>query len=130
MAGKALVAVFSASGETKKDKMQKMSMIRIALIIGSLLALSACGSSEKAASTEAINDKAVVQNASDSVVYFTSDISPEGLVRIYEKLDWQPAGQETWTSWDNSCLYSRNPVASVYVRHDSDCCFISQTGNA
>ena len=26
------------------------------------------------------------------VVYFTSDISADGLVKIYEKLDWEPTG--------------------------------------
>ena len=34
----------------------------------------------------------VSDNVSNSVVYFTSDISTEGLVKIYEQLDWQPTG--------------------------------------
>lgn len=28
-----------------------------------------------------------------SIVYFTSDISPEGMVAIYEALGWEPAGK-------------------------------------
>lgn len=32
-------------------------------------------------------------NASASVVYFTSDISPEGLMAVYEALDWEPTGK-------------------------------------
>lgn len=32
------------------------------------------------------------ENPDASVVYMTTDISPEGLMRIYEALDWQPEG--------------------------------------
>ena len=41
----------------------------------------------------AVRAKAENSAASEeAVVYFTSDISAEGLVRVYEKLVWQPQG--------------------------------------
>lgn len=33
------------------------------------------------------------QNTDNSVVYFTSDISPEGLMSVYEALGWEPVGK-------------------------------------
>ena len=33
------------------------------------------------------------ESSAVSTVYFTSDISPEGLIRAYEALNWTPAGR-------------------------------------
>lgn len=122
--------------------MKNKAMLRFILLIVTMITLSACGSSEDAASTEAISDEAVVQNtaetkqdeqtedntgdknvteqapaedhvsdnASDSVVYFTSDISAEGLVRIYEQLEWQPTGNVAVK------ISTGEPPASNYLR--------------
>lgn len=45
-----------------------------------------------------------------SVVYFTEDISAEGLVRIYEKLDWEPEGNIAVK------ISTGEPPASNYLR--------------
>lgn len=59
---------------------------------------ASAGSETKASESEAADnivetEKPADADASDApVVYFTSDISAEGLVRIYETLDWTPEG--------------------------------------
>ena len=51
------------------------------------------------------------QSGSDvPVVYFTSDISPEGLVRIYEALGWEPTGRIAVK------ISTGEPPASNYLR--------------
>ena len=42
--------------------------------------------------TGASQDTASQDNREASAVYFTSDISPEGLMAVYEALNWEPAG--------------------------------------
>ena len=49
-------------------------------------------------------------NADTPVVYFTSDISAEGLVRIYEQLGWEPAGKVAVK------ISTGEPPASNYLR--------------
>ncbi len=46
----------------------------------------------------------------NSVVYFTSDITPEGLVEVYNKLGWQPSGKVAVK------LSTGEPPASNYLR--------------
>ncbi len=48
--------------------------------------------------------------SSQSVVYFTSDISAEGLVRLYEQLDWNPSGRIAVK------ISTGEPPASNYLR--------------
>ena len=50
------------------------------------------------------------ENADTPVVYFTSDISAEGLVRIYEQLGWEPAGKVAVK------ISTGEPPASNYLR--------------
>lgn len=85
-----------------------------------VLGLAACGNSEESAQESgtgtadvqsvidgsassgqedsSVNDSAESEtgdpqnNAEASVVYFTSDISPEGLMAVYEALNWEPTG--------------------------------------
>ena len=52
----------------------------------------------------------VSDNVSNSVVYFTSDISAEGLVKIYEQLEWQPTGNVAVK------ISTGEPPASNYLR--------------
>ena len=56
---------------------------------------------------------AVTEPAADgetSIVYFTGDISPEGMVAIYEALGWEPAGKVAVK------LSTGEPPASNYLR--------------
>lgn len=50
------------------------------------------------------------ENASGSVVYFTSDISPEGMMAVYEALGWTPTGSVAVK------LSTGEPPASNYLR--------------
>ena len=49
-------------------------------------------------------------NADASVVYFTADISAEGLIKIYEQLGWQPTGKVAVK------ISTGEPPASNYLR--------------
>ncbi len=56
---------------------------------------------------------AVTEPAADgeaSIVYFTSDISPEGMVAVYEALGWEPTGKVA------AKLSTGEPPASNYLR--------------
>lgn len=74
----------------------------------------------KAAETEgnssAVTDSASDQSAVDSgdapVVYFTSDISPEGLEKVYGALNWKPSGNLAVK------VSTGEPPASNYLRRD------------
>lgn len=72
-----------------------------------ITALSACGNSQPQAIPETSsqetssqetsagasdNSDTVQDNMPASTVYFTSDISPEGLMAVYEALGWEPTG--------------------------------------
>ena len=50
------------------------------------------------------------ENESEPVVWFTSDISPEGLVAVYEKLGWDPEGKTAVK------ISTGEPPASNYLR--------------
>ncbi len=60
--------------------------------------------------TEAGTNELVQQDSSTPVVYFTSDISAEGLVKIYEKLGWTPYGKVAVK------ISTGEPPASNYLR--------------
>lgn len=50
------------------------------------------------------------ENSSNSTVYFTSDISPEGMMAVYEALGWTPSGSVAVK------LSTGEPPASNYLR--------------
>lgn len=52
------------------------------------------------------------ENTSGSAVYFTSDISPEGLMAVYEALEWEPEGKVAVK------LSTGEPPASNYLDPD------------
>ena len=96
-----------------------------AITLSAVLFLTACGS--KASVPSAGSDGTEEQNEESSgtteqreetenssgdlpVVFFTSDISPEGLVRIYEALDWKPSGKVAVK------ISTGEPPASNYLR--------------
>lgn len=55
-------------------------------------AATTAGTVEEADKTEAAADT-VEEKVEASTVYFTSDISPEGLIKVYEQLNWTPEGR-------------------------------------
>ena len=63
------------------------------LLMLAALSLIACGSSQKSARTEALVPVSSTDDPSAPVVYFTSDISPEGLVKVYDALGCKPEGR-------------------------------------
>lgn len=66
---------------------------------------------------EALNEENLDKEISDeesfdgetAVVYFTSDISPEGLMAVYKALEWKPTGKVAVK------LSTREPPASNYL---------------
>ena len=57
-----------------------------------------------------VSEPATSEESSDPLVYFTSDISAEGLVRIYETLGWEPQGKPAVK------ISTGEPPASNYLR--------------
>ncbi len=55
-------------------------------------------------------ETAVSGDAAIPTVYFTSDISPEGLIRVYEQLGWEPEGKTAVK------ISTGEPPASNYLR--------------
>ncbi len=117
----------------------KKTMLRILILAFTLLFLSACGAKTQAPSekhrdkeplpgTEAqtaapAGDEAEASAETEGaepehadraepvpVVYFTSDISAEGLVRLYEALGWEPSGKVAVK------ISTGEPPASNYLR--------------
>ena len=77
----------------------------------------ASGTEENAPAAKASGESAVGESSSEEpsvsgapVVYFTSDISAEGLVRIYEALGWTPSGKTAVK------ISTGEPPASNYLR--------------
>ena len=103
-----------------------MRRIIAAFLSISLIALlPACGSTvpqasgnsatEKSSNTShniAETDNVSTQGDSSSIVYFTPDISPEGLMAVYEALGWEPTGNVAVK------LSTGEPPASNYLDPD------------
>ncbi len=72
------------------------------------------GNSEQIDALEAGNDETgedtTVASTTASVVYMTTDISPEGLMAVYEALDWTPSGKVAVK------ISTGEPPASNYLR--------------
>ena len=100
----------------------------LSLFLLAVLALSLCACGRRQAETVTVSPAPAAQapqaspaadpetapaasdEASASVVYFTSDISPEGLQAVYEALNWQPAGKLAVK------VSTGEPPASNYLR--------------
>ena len=65
---------------------------------------------DELSSSDAGSQAASEQDANGSVVYMTTDISPEGLMAVYESLEWTPEGREAVK------LSTGEPPASNYLR--------------
>ncbi len=93
----------------------KKRIISVLAALLLLLPLAACGAgmqeSTKGNATAAPGTESTPAAPREAaVVYFTSDISAEGLVKIYEKLGWQPGGKVAVK------ISTGEPPASNYLR--------------
>ncbi len=68
-------------------------MKKMILPLAALLTLVACGSTQTKPRTEAVVPVSSTENADAPVVYFTSNITPEGLLNIYNALGCKPEGK-------------------------------------
>lgn len=101
-------------------------IVAVFLSVSLMVVLAACGntspqtpagSSGTAESQDvtynvAEEDSTSQEEISSSVVYFTSDISPEGLMAVYEALEWEPTGSVAVK------LSTGEPPASNYLEPD------------
>lgn len=101
-------------------------IVAVFLSVSLMVVLAACGntspqtpagSSGTAESQDvtynvAEEDSTSQEEISSSVVYFTSDISPEGLMAVYEALEWEPTGSVAIK------LSTGEPPASNYLEPD------------
>ena len=112
-----------------KTSSNKIFSVLVLLIIGALL-LSACGSQTDPSPQNAQTQPPVTEpssapnsdteagttesfptsNDTASIVYMTTDISPEGLMAVYEALGWEPTGNVAVK------LSTGEPPASNYLR--------------
>ncbi len=82
-------------------------------LFAGLLVFTGCSVKETAAAPEEAQvseDTGYREGSDPSVVYFTSEITPESLVRIYEELAWQPEGKT------GIKISTGEPPASNYLR--------------
>ena len=87
--------------------MKKMTRYALAALCFAAL-LSACSTAgKKKAEAQQPQEDGTTAAA---VVYFTREISPESLVKIYEKLDWTPSGKIAVK------ISTGEPPASNYLR--------------
>ena len=69
--------------------MNRLSILACVFLLG----LTACGQAQETPEPQAVQETGSEIIASDpSTVYFTSEITSDSLVRIYEQLAWEPAG--------------------------------------
>ena len=103
--------------------MKKNVKLGTLLLLG-MSVLSACGniqsvtgnnsasSADENVQEQSYNIQDTNEDAASSTVYFTSDISPEGIMAVYEALDWQPTGRVA------AKLSTGEPPASNYLDPD------------
>ena len=70
-----------------------MKHFPIILLSAAAIALCACGNTKKAKTATNQNDNQTTENAMKPTVYFTSEITPESLVKIYEALGREATGK-------------------------------------
>lgn len=73
---------------------------------------SSSGSAGENVQEQSYNIEDAGEDAASSTVYFTSDISPEGIMAVYNALDWQPTGKVA------AKLSTGEPPASNYLDPD------------
>lgn len=103
--------------------MKKNVKLGTLLLLG-MSVLSACGSiqsvtgnnsassADENVQEQSYNIQDTNEDATNSTVYFTSDISPEGIMAVYEALDWHPTGKVA------AKLSTGEPPASNYLDPD------------
>lgn len=101
-------------------------IVAVFLSVSLMVVLAACGNtspqtpagnsgtaeSQDVTYNVAEEDSTSQEEISSSVVYFTSDISPEGLMAVYEALEWEPTGSVAIK------LSTGEPPASNYLEPD------------
>lgn len=101
-------------------------IVAVFLSVSLMVVLAACGNtspqtpagnsgtaeSQDVTYNVAEEDSTSQEEISSSVVYFTSDISPEGLMAVYEALEWEPTGSVAVK------LSTGEPPASNYLEPD------------
>lgn len=107
-----------------EDKILKLKRMFPITLLGSVL-LSGCGSTaapsgtepkkteDTAVQTEPVSESTLTPDTGDQnspAVYFTSDISAEGLVKLYETINWTPTGNTAVK------ISTGEPPASNYLR--------------
>ncbi|MBR2653095.1 MAG: DUF874 family protein, partial [Lachnospiraceae bacterium] len=95
-----------AKAETEEAKAKTETEAEAANAAG----FSSASAAEQTDLPEEEESDAEEQTQQTPVIYFTSDISPEGLVRIYEKLGWEPTGETAVK------ISTGEPPASNYLR--------------
>lgn len=89
-----------------KRKTKQLLMLMLCLCL--LMSLFSAAYAESTAASE--TEPAADVHVDVPVVYFTDDISPEGLVAVYEALNWEPTGKVAVK------LSTGEPPASNYLR--------------
>ena len=84
--------------------------ISLALLSAMVIILAACSGSDTLA--ESTSEETNVDTGVKPTVYFTSDISAEGLVKIYGQLGWEPTGKLAVK------VSTGEPPASNYLRQE------------
>ena len=96
-----------------------MMMKKILLSLATL-ALVACGSTQTTPRTEPVVPVSSTESTDAPVVYFTSNISPEGLLNIYNALGCKPEGKvgvKISTGESAKTHYLRPELIGPLVRH-------------
>lgn len=95
----------------KRNVLLLVSLIFV-FLLGGCSQSEDTGKQEQTHKTESKPSQKNEQNKEPSIVYFTSDISPEGLMAVYEKLGWTPEGKVAVK------LSTGEPPASNYLQPD------------
>ena len=83
--------------------MNRLSVLACVLLLG----LAACGQAQETPEPQTVQ---AIPKGDPSTVYFTSEITSESLVRIYDQLAWEPAGNVAVK------ISTGEPPASNYLR--------------
>ncbi len=97
-----------------KNRFARLLLLGLALILAGCAGAESGGNGPNASGTQEEGSSAQTVGQTDSedapVVYFSSDISAQGLVRIYEQLGWEPSGKVAVK------VSTGEPPASNYLR--------------
>lgn len=87
----------------------KKIVISLLTVAAMLVSFSGCGGNNPQNSSSANSSDKNKRTGKETVVYMTKDISPEGLVKVYQALNWTPTGKV------GVKLHTGEPPASNYL---------------